>query len=119
MTSSSRRTYRHRITVIIGQKEMSQMPKASGDSVSQVRDFGVAQDRSEDLPRRASALLPAVRAGIVWRLYQMSSGLPGPAPGSPIRCPGRWNAGRAAARSTPAAAFPETAVPGSTPGSSG
>jgi hypothetical protein len=28
---------------------MSQMPKTSRDSVSRVRDFGVAEDRSEDL----------------------------------------------------------------------
>lgn len=49
MTGSSRRTYRHGITVIIGQEEMSEMPKASKDSVSQVKDFGVAEDRSEDL----------------------------------------------------------------------
>ena len=49
MTSLPRRTYRHGITVIIGQEEMSQMPKASRDSVSQVKDFGVAKDRSEDL----------------------------------------------------------------------
>jgi mannose-6-phosphate isomerase-like protein (cupin superfamily) len=49
MTSSSRWTYRHGITVVIGQEEMSQMPKASRDSVSQVKNFGVAEDRTEDL----------------------------------------------------------------------
>ena len=49
MTGSSRPAYRHGTTVMIGQEEMSQMAKASRDSASQVRDFGVAEDRSEDL----------------------------------------------------------------------
>ena len=49
MTSSPRWTYRHGINVVIGQEETSQMPKASRDSVSQVKNFGVAEDRTEDL----------------------------------------------------------------------
>jgi mannose-6-phosphate isomerase-like protein (cupin superfamily) len=49
MTGQPRRAYRHGITVIIGQEEMSQMPKTSRDTVSQVKNFGVAEDRTEDL----------------------------------------------------------------------
>jgi mannose-6-phosphate isomerase-like protein (cupin superfamily) len=49
MTRWPPRTYRQGITVIIAAEETSQMPKAARDSVSQVKDFGIAEDRSEDL----------------------------------------------------------------------
>jgi Cupin domain len=49
MTGWPRRTYRQGISVIIAAEEMSQMPKAARDSVSQVRDFGIAEDRCQDL----------------------------------------------------------------------
>ncbi|MGO8959538.1 MAG: hypothetical protein ACLQFR_19550 [Streptosporangiaceae bacterium] len=49
MTTSPRWTYRPGITVITGQEEMNQMPKVSRDSARQVNDFGVAEDRSEEL----------------------------------------------------------------------
>jgi len=49
MTSPPRRTYRRGISMIFGQREMSQMPKASRANASQVKDFGIAEDRSEEL----------------------------------------------------------------------
>jgi mannose-6-phosphate isomerase-like protein (cupin superfamily) len=35
--------------MIFGHQEMSQMPKTSRANASQVKDFGIAEDRSEDL----------------------------------------------------------------------
>ena len=49
MTRPPRRTYRRDISMIFGQQEMSQMPKASRANASQVKDFGIAEDRSEEL----------------------------------------------------------------------
>ena len=49
MTSPPRRTYRRDTSMIFGQQEMSQMPKASRANASQVKDFGIAEDRSEEL----------------------------------------------------------------------
>ena len=49
MTSPPRRTYRRDTSMIFGQHEMSQIPKASRANASQVKDFGIAEDRSEEL----------------------------------------------------------------------
>ena len=49
MTSPPRRTYRRDTSMIFGQQEMSQMPKTSRANASQVKDFGIAEDRSEEL----------------------------------------------------------------------
>ena len=49
MTRPPRRTYRRDTSMIFGQQEMSQMPKASRANASQVKDFGIVEDRSEEL----------------------------------------------------------------------
>jgi mannose-6-phosphate isomerase-like protein (cupin superfamily) len=56
------------------QKEMSQMPKASRDSASQVKDFGIAVDRNEDLGGYTVNFV-SIRTG--HDLGPMLAGLPG------------------------------------------
>jgi mannose-6-phosphate isomerase-like protein (cupin superfamily) len=48
MTARRAEPYRQDISMIFGQQEMSQMPKTSRATASQVKNFGVAEDRGEE-----------------------------------------------------------------------
>ena len=53
------RTYRRDTSMIFGQQEMSQIPKPSRANASQVKDFGIAEDRSEEIGGYSEAIRSA------------------------------------------------------------
>ena len=68
------RTYRRDTSMIFGQQEMSQIPKPSRANASQVKDFGIAEDRSEEIGGYTVSFV-SILAG--HDLGLMLAGLPG------------------------------------------